>query len=351
MTATALRPRRARPRVPALRGLTWVAWRQHRLALAGVLVVLGGVGLFMLFNGLAMRHAYTSLGLNTCGKLDGPSCQSQVSIFQQDYSSWGDHLPHFLTFLPGLIGVFVGAPLVARELESGTFRFAWTQGRSRVQWIVTKLVLLGVALAALALAFSVLFTWWYGPLDAISGRMTPYGAYEVSGLVFAARTLFGFALGALLGLLIRRTVPAMAATGAAWMAVVLSSLIYLRPLIRTPITVVGALAKGPDSGSGNVPFNADVVSHWIQDAAGQHVDAQPALRPGNRRQRWQLAVPGAVPRLFDAASLQPMGLLPTERLVLALPDPRSLRLRHPRRAARRRHRAPSAPPDGLTQQE
>ena len=274
MTATALGPRGARPRIPALRGLTWVAWRQHRLALAGVVVVLGGVSLFMLVNGLAMHHAYTSLGLNTCGKLDSPVCQGRLAIFQQDYSSWGDHLPHLLTFLPGMIGVFVGGPLVARELESGTFRFAWTQGRSRVQWVVTKLLLLGVVLAALPLAFSALFTWWYGPFDAIAGRMAPYGAYEVSGLIFAARTLFGFTLGALLGLLIRRTVPAMAATGAAWVAVVLSSLVYLRPLIRQPITVLGSMAKGPSSGSGNVPFNADVVGHWIQDAAGQHVSDQ-----------------------------------------------------------------------------
>ena len=274
MTATTLRPRRARPRVPSLRGLTWVAWRQHRLALAGVLVVLGGVGLFMLFNGLAMRHAYASLGLNACGRLDGSSCQSQLSIFQQDNSGWSDHLPHLLTFLPGLIGVFVGAPLVARELESGTFRFAWTQGRSRVQWVVTKLVLLGVVLATIALAFSALFTWWYGPLDAISGRLAPYGAYEVSGLVFAARTLFGFTLGALLGLLIRRTVPAMAATGATWVAVVLFSLTYVRPLIRQPITILGAPAKGPNSGSGSMPLNATVVSHWIQDAAGRHISDQ-----------------------------------------------------------------------------
>ena len=181
-------------------------------------------------------------------------------------------------FLPGLIGVFVGAPLVARELESGTFRFAWTQGRSRAQWIVTKLVLLGAALAVLTLAFSALFTWWYGPLDAISGRMTTYGAYEVSGLVFAARTLFGFTLGALLGVVIRRTVPAMAATGAAWVAVMLSSLIYLRPLIRWPITALGALAKGANSGSASVPVNADVVSHWIQDAAGHHISDQQLFR-------------------------------------------------------------------------
>jgi len=270
MTATALSPRRSSACVRPMRGLAWVTWRQHRFALGGVLVVLGGLGLYLLFNGLAMHHAYTSLGLDTCGKLDGPGCQSQLTAFQQDYYSLAIHLPHYLMLLPGLIGVFVGAPLVARELESGTFRFAWTQGRSRVQWIVTKLVLLGVVLTALALAFSALFTWWYGPFDAVTGRMTTYGAYEVSGLVFAARTLFGFTLGALLGLLIRRTVPAMAATAAGWAAVALPSMIYLRPLIKNPITIIGHPAKGTIAGS-HVPFNANVIHYWIQNSAGHHV--------------------------------------------------------------------------------
>ena len=100
--------------------------------------------------------------------------------------------------------------------------------------------------------------------------MTAYGAYEVSGLVFAARTLFGFALGALLGLLIRRTVPAMAATAAIWVAVVVSSMLWLRPLIEKPITTVGAVAKGVSPGHG-VPLNATVISHWLQDPAGRHV--------------------------------------------------------------------------------
>ncbi|MGF7237097.1 MAG: ABC transporter permease [Frankia sp.] len=270
MTATALSPRRARPRVPAIRGLAWVTWRQHRFALAGVLAVLGGLGLFMLLDGLAMHHAYTSLGLDTCGKLGDPSCQNQLTAFQQDYFTWADHLPHLLLLLPGLIGVFVGAPLVARELESGTFRFAWTLARSRVQWLVTKLVLLAAVLTAFTLVFSALFTWWYGPFDAITGRMTPYGAYEISGLVFAARTLFGFTLGALLGLLIRRTVPAMAATAAVWIAVVVPSMLWLRPPIREPITTIGAVAKGSSPGH-HVPFNDTIVNHWTQDAAGHHI--------------------------------------------------------------------------------
>lgn len=269
MTASALSTRPFLTRVRPVRGLTWVTWRQHRLVLVGVLAVLGGIGVFLLVNGLAMHHAYSSLGLNTCGKLDNPSCQSQLTAFQRDYGSLTDLLPHYLMILPGMVGVFVGAPIVAREFESGTFRFAWTQGRSRVQWIVTKLVLLGATVTALALAFSALFTWWYGPVDAITGRMAASGAYEVSGLVFAARTLFGFALGALLGLVVRRIVPAMAATAAAWFAVALTSMIFLRPLIQHPITTLGHPGKRGIAGS-HVPVNANVLSDWIQDSAGHH---------------------------------------------------------------------------------
>jgi hypothetical protein len=271
MTATALSSRRAGPRVPVVRGLAWVTWRQHRLALAGVGLALGSVGLLMLVNGLAMHHRYAELGLDTCGPLGGTSCRSQLAAFQQEYLDWADHLPQLVMLLPGLIGVFAGAPLVARELESGTFRFAWTQGRSRVQWIVTKLALLSVVLTALALAFSALFTWWYGPFDAITGRMSSSGAYEISGIVFAARTLFAFTLGSLAGLLIRRTVPAMAATAAVWAAVVVPSMIYLRPLIQKPIVTLGHPGKGAIVSS-HVPFNATVVSNWIQDPAGHHQD-------------------------------------------------------------------------------
>jgi hypothetical protein len=100
--------------------------------------------------------------------------------------------------------------------------------------------------------------------------MSPGGAYEVSGLVFAARTLFGFMLGALLGLVLRRTVAAMAATAAVWAAVVWSSMTYLRPLIQNPIITIGHPGKGPIAGS-DVPFNANVINDWIQTPAGHHV--------------------------------------------------------------------------------
>ena len=68
-----------------------------------------------------------------------------------------------LQVLPPLVGAFLGAPIVARELESGTFRFAWTQGFGRWRWTLAKLVALAVAVVAVAGAISVLFSWYYQP--------------------------------------------------------------------------------------------------------------------------------------------------------------------------------------------
>jgi hypothetical protein len=54
------------------------------------------------------------------------------------------------------MGAFVGPLVLARELETGTFRYAWTQAFGRWRWTLAELVMLGVAVTAIAGAFSVL---------------------------------------------------------------------------------------------------------------------------------------------------------------------------------------------------
>jgi ABC-2 family transporter protein len=261
-------------RDPRLGGLPWVTWRQSRLALGGVVAVLGAAALLLIVTGRIIHHDYANLGLAQCGDFTTASCRTKMDLFLFDHQNVGMFLPRILTFIPGVIGVFVGAPLIARELESGTYRFAWTQGRSRVQWVVVKLVLIGVTLTLLALGFSLLFSWWFTPFRPSMGRMDSGQAYEVSGLVFAARTLFGFALGVLLGSVIRRTVPAMAATAAAWLAVAWPSVLWLRPLIQKPVSA-------PED-SNLVTANGWVVKGWIQDASGRHVSPAQLLKlPGS----------------------------------------------------------------------
>jgi hypothetical protein len=68
--------------------------------------------------------------------------------------------------------------------------------------------------------------------------------YESYGPVFVARALFALALGILVGALLRRVVPAIAVTLAAWIAVFIVSLTLLRPRLLPPLKAVNTAIPG-----------------------------------------------------------------------------------------------------------
>jgi hypothetical protein len=158
-----------------------------------------------------------------------------------------------LQIAPALIGAFVGAPVLARELETGTFRYAWTQAFGRWRWALAKLVLLAITVAAPSGALSVLFSWYFQPFFA-DGNETPFTPelFDVRGVAFAAWTPAAFAIGALAGMLIRRVVPAIAATLAAWAALALAVGLYLRRHYAAPLVTTNP----------NVPSSAWIYSQW-----------------------------------------------------------------------------------------
>jgi hypothetical protein len=263
VTAVALGHPEPSSQTRGLRGLPWVTWRQHRVALVSTVGLFAAVAVYLVASGLSMHTAFAKLGLGRCGPLTGNACQVPLNIFEQRYQGAAMYLPRLLEFVPAPLGAFIGAPLVARELESGTYRFAWTQGRHRVRWLAVKLTLIGGLLVAVGLSFSALFSWWFQPWEPIMGRLASGESYEIAGIVFAARILFGFCLGVALGAVIRRTVPAMVVTVAAWLAVAWPSVVYLRPLIRTPVQVPTA--------SNSIADNAWAISTWYQNTSGRHL--------------------------------------------------------------------------------
>ena len=146
------------------RRMAWVTWRQHRAALAGVAVFLGTWAVYLWLVGLQMHHAYAAA--TACHPASSPACQGLVGTFDgMDNLMTGAATPGgvFLQLVPVLIGAFAGAPVLAREMETGTFRYAWTQGFGRWRWALAKLVLLAVVLAAATGAVGVLVSWYYQP--------------------------------------------------------------------------------------------------------------------------------------------------------------------------------------------
>jgi hypothetical protein len=231
--------------------MAWVTWRQHRIALAGVAVFLGAVAVYLWIAGLQTYHAYAAV--TACHPASSIPCGEILSEFNFTYGDPALHAAVLLQTVPALIGAFAGAPVLARELETGTFRYAWTQGIGRWRWTLAKLVPLAIAVTAAAGVFSLLFSWFFQPFFA-DGNNTPFTPelFDLRGVAFAAWTLAAFAIGALAGMLIRRVVPAIAATLAAYAGLALAAGLYLRQHYAVPL-----LTSNPD-----VRGTAWIMSQW-----------------------------------------------------------------------------------------
>ncbi len=234
------------------RRMAWVTWRQHRLAIAGVAAFLGVLALYLLIEGLPIRHAYAAVA--ACHPASSAACQNLASNFNAGgYVFRAGIVTALLQVTAALVGAFAGAPVLARELETGTFRYAWTQGFGQRRWAAAKLALLAVTVVAVAVAFSLMFSWYYQPFFA-AGDRTPLGTtvFDLRGIAFAAWTLAAFAIGSVAGVLIRRVLPAMAATLAAWAGLAFAAGTYLREHYEAPL-----VTSNP-----NVPGSAWRISQW-----------------------------------------------------------------------------------------
>jgi hypothetical protein len=143
--------------------------------------------------------------------------------------------------VPALIGAFWGAPLVARELENGTHRLVWNQSVPRRRWLAVKLMVLGVAAVAVAGTLSALLTWAATPVDKAAGdrfSTIMFGARDIAPLGYA---VLGFTLGAVAGLLIRRTLPTMAIVFLAVIVLQFAVPNLLRPYYMPPKRVTIAM--------------------------------------------------------------------------------------------------------------
>ncbi len=215
--------------------MAWVTWRQHRLALAGVAALFGVAALYLLIAGLRMHHAYAPVA--ACRPAGSGACRQLAGEFLNSYAPGAGPALGLLQVIPALIGAFVAAPVLARELETGTFRYAWTQGFGRSRWSVAKLTPLAIAVTVAAGAFSVLVSWFVQPLWAAgddNGPLYPT-IFDLRGVAFAAWTLAAFAIGALAGALIRRVTPAMFATFIAYAGLSFVTGAFLREHYEAPL--------------------------------------------------------------------------------------------------------------------
>jgi hypothetical protein len=238
--------------------MTWLTWRQMRVEYIGFAVLLAILAALLIGTGIEMRGfegGIACLSVNSA-----PSCGGQGD-FTRAFGTLID-LSGWLNVIPLLLGIFIGAPLVAREIEHGTHRLVWTQSVSRRRWIVVKITGIVVLAALVGGVLVVLMTWWRQPWDLIQSSFDGAG-FDFEGIMPITYSLFALSLGVVAGTLFRRTIPAMAATLGGFLAVRLPVEFLLRPHFMTPITVL-------DTGNG-APPGAWVLDAGLVDRHGNQV--------------------------------------------------------------------------------
>ncbi|GLY97054.1 ABC transporter permease subunit [Actinoplanes sp. NBRC 103695] len=247
--------------------MTWLTWRQFRTPVGLVTGMVALVVVALVVARPALMDLYRSTGLASCTT---DCTQEQVRDFllrADDLAAkplfWAGFAAIYL--IPAIIGIFWGAPMVARELESGTFRLVWSQGITRSRWLAVKL-LAGAGAAMLAAGLlSLAVTWFSVPFDRANDNRLIAEVFGARGIVPIAYAALAFVLGVLIGTVLRRTVPAMAVTLIliATVQVVMPTLV--RPNLIPPKHYTGALVAqtGLDGGFEELMMSGDGSLHVI----------------------------------------------------------------------------------------
>lgn len=251
--------------------MIWLSWRQFRTSAVVTFGALAVVGVVVLVTGLQLHSAYHSTGAATC--TSGADCGTVVQSFLSRFQVLQPLLDRVgLLLLPAVTGVFWAAPLVARELDSGTHRLAWTQSISRTRWLTTKLILVGLASVAATGLLSLLVSWWFAPLDRLGGNRFEPSLFHVRDIAPLGYAAFAFALGVAAGLVTRRTLPAMATTLVGYIAVRICEMVWIRPHFMSPLTFTNTVEPIGDGGVKIVAPRGWVISQTFTDPSGHAVD-------------------------------------------------------------------------------
>ena len=226
--------------------MIWAGWRLQRSETLVAAAILAAIAALLVPTGIEIAHAYHRDGLSSCtgSALLSQSCGTATQSFFERFNALGD-LIGWLTLVPGLIGVMLAAPFTL-ELESGTYRFAWTQSITRRRWIAGKLGLAALSGIGAAVVLTLLMTWWRQPFVHLQGRLGS-STFDFEGTVVVGYVLLALGLAALIGAIWRRAVPALVVAFAVYFGLRIFVDTWLRQRLVAPLGATWkASTRGPD---------------------------------------------------------------------------------------------------------
>ncbi|MEV0155963.1 hypothetical protein AB0H57_19775 [Micromonospora sp. NPDC050686] len=248
--------------------MLWLTWRQYRgqfLATAALLLLLGAV--FLISGVEATVNVLRDAPPGCPGP--GAGCRDVNLALSERYQLVYQGFGLLPLVGPALVGAFWGAPLIAREYERGTQRLAWTQSVPLRRWLLVKLAVLVAAVALGGLMFSAMTSLWLPIFAAVQpGSFASPDTFNATGVAPAAWWVFAFLLGAAASAVLRRTLPAMAATVAV-VALTVPVLVLTQGWYAEPMR---AVVSGTDE---LVRQNALLTGEAWVDGTGREIGGRP----------------------------------------------------------------------------
>jgi ABC-type transport system involved in multi-copper enzyme maturation permease subunit len=231
--------------------MTWLLWRQHRIHLAIAAAVAGLFAIPVLITGTHLHSAFSACSAS--GNCGGDLLNGYNNV---------NTLVDITILVPAVIGLFWGATIVGKELESGTNALVWTQSVPRRQWIRVKLLTLLVMSAGFGGIVSGLVTWWSSTHNATLESRFGGLQFDIQGISPIGYTLFASALGLAAGIFWRRTLPAMATTVGGFVGVRMIVELFARAHYMSPVTKIASF-MGPGSAPpmGSLNISSDIMLH------------------------------------------------------------------------------------------
>jgi hypothetical protein len=252
--------------------MIWLTWRQFRTQAVIAAAALAAFAVLYLATGPHLASLYAADGLDSC---HGGGCASQADYFAGSLVTGPYGVLWLLSegvilLAPAVIGLFWGAPLIARELETGTCELAWNQSVTRTRWLAVKLTAGALTAMAVTGALSLMQTWWATPISQAVADGASVGDaqsrfsqlnFDTHGITPLGYAVLAFALGVTAGALIRRTIPAMAVTLAIFAGLQIAMPLWVRPNLAAAdhtVIPVTSVTSGPatDGGSFSLPTSS-----------------------------------------------------------------------------------------------
>lgn len=219
--------------------MIWTAWRLQRsvyLFFVAVSVILIA---FTIANGLHLEALLRQWQGPPCHGGNGFAvkyqtlCQAQNTHYI-DARNAGFYV-HLVALVPSaILGILLGANVVAGELGDKTVRLAWTQSITRGHWFMSKVAVGLVSVASLAVPLTLTVAWWLSATQWTS-RISTNG-FTYSGWMPLTVGLFAFCLAVIVGIVLRRPGWSVAAS----LAVVITAMWFMQADVRTNLVPLHA---------------------------------------------------------------------------------------------------------------